>query len=244
MDTRNAGPSTIDTVPDVRGLLGSWDEVSMQLSAQSTTLSRDALGAALRLFEHGVSNAGEWMQTLGQGTRRLGELAQATERRIGAAEDVAGVWNLEFGLLGQSAQMVAALGQDAWLALARSHTGLMQSALAQGAQSFERVVHAANGLSRDVEETAVAAAVPDQPVGPFDPAPWQTQWPAVADSMSQGMQALWQAMAAAGAAATQAPGEAAASAVAPPSRPRRSASSGKAGKARTPGKSSSRARSR
>ena len=235
MDKGNAGLSTIDTVPDVRGFLGSWDEVSMQISEQSTALSRDALSAALRWFEQSVSDAGEWMQTIGQGTRRLGELAQATERRIGAAEDVAGVWNLELGLLGQSAQMAAAFGQDAWLALARSQTGMLQSALAQGAQSFERVVNAANGISPDVEETV--AAVPDEPIVPFVPAQWQTQWPAVAESMSQGMQALWQAMAAAGAAATQAPADAAA-AVAPPSSPRQ------ASKSRTPGKARPRARSR
>jgi hypothetical protein len=242
MDKGNAGLSTIDTVPDVRGLLGSWDEVSMQISEQSTALSRDALSAALRLFEQSVSDAGEWMQTLGQGTRRLGELAQATERRIGAAEDVAGVWNLELGLLGQSAQMAAAFGQDAWLVLARAQTGMLQSALAQGAQSFERVAYAVNGMSPDVEEAAVA--VPDEPIVPFVhfepaqwPAPWQTQWPAVAESMSQGMQALWQAMAAAGAAATQAPADAAA-AGAPPSRPRQASTS------RKPGKASPRARSR
>lgn len=238
MDKGNAGLSTIDTVPDVRGFLGSWDEVSMQISEQSTALSRDALSAALRLFEQSVSDAGEWMQTLGQGTRRLGELAQATERRIGAAEDVAGVWNLELGLLGESAQMAAAFGQDAWLALARAQTGMLQSALAQGAQSFERVVNAANGLSPDVEEAV--AAVPDEPIVPFVhllPAQWQTQWPAVAESMSQGMQAMWQAMAAAGAAATQAPADAA-SAVAPLSRPRQ------ASNPRTPGKASPRARSR
>jgi hypothetical protein len=240
MDKGYARLSTIDTVPDVRGLLGSWDEVSMQISEQSAAVSRDALGAALRLFEQSVSDAGEWMQTLGQGTRRLGELAQATERRIGAAEDVAGVWNLELGLLGQGAQMVAAFGQDAWLALARSQTGMLQSALAQGAQSFERVVHAANGMSADVEQTP--AAVPDRPIVPFEPASWPaswpTQWPAVAESMSQGMQALWQAMAAAGAAAAaQAPDDAE-TAVVPPSRPRQASKSRKAVKA------SPRARSR
>lgn len=236
MDKGYAGLSTIDTVPDVRGLLGSWDEVSMRISEQSAAVSRDALGAALRLFEQSVSDAGEWMQTLGQGTRRLGELAQATERRIGAAEDVAGVWNLELGLLGQGAQMVAAFGQDAWLALARSQTGMLQSALAQGAQSFERVVHAANGMSPDVEETP--AAVPDRPIVPFEPAQWPTQWPAVAESMSQGMQALWQAMAAAGAAAAaQAPDDAA-PAIAPRSRPRQVSKPRKAVKA------SPRARSR
>jgi len=240
VDKSNSGLSTIDTVPDVRGFLGSWDEVSMQVSEQSTAWSRDALSVALRLFEQSASNAGEWMQTVGQGTRRLGELAQATERRIGAADDVAGVWNLELGLLGQSAQMAAAFGQDAWLALARSQNGVVQSALAQGAQSFERVLNAANGLSPAVEDKAIAA--PDQPIVPFVPAQWpaqwSTQWPAVAESMSQGMQALWQTMAAAGAAAAaQAPADAAA-AVAPPSRPRQ------VSKSRTPGKSSARARSR
>ena len=83
MDKGNAGLSTIDTVPDVRGFLGSWDEVSMQISEQSTALSRDALSAALRLFEQSVSDAGEWMQTLGQGTRRLGD----TRRWVGGGDE-------------------------------------------------------------------------------------------------------------------------------------------------------------
>jgi hypothetical protein len=212
----NEGLPSIAAMPDVRALFGSWDELSAQMSQQSTALSRDALAAGLRVFEQSASNAGHWMQTLGQGARRISELAQATERRIGAAEDVAGVWNLEFGLLGETAQMAAAFGQEAWLALARTQAGLMQSALAQSEQSFERAVHAANGAVLGVDETA--AAPPDQPVEPFTPAQWQAQWPAMAESMTQGAQALWNAMAASSAAAMQAPAEAE-PAAAPAARP-------------------------
>jgi hypothetical protein len=219
MARANEGLSNIATMPDVRGLFGTWDELSARTSEQSTALSRDVLSAGLRLVEQSASSAAEWMQTWGQGTRQLGELAQAAERRVGRVEDVAGVWDLELGLLGQTAQTVAASGQDAWLALARTQAALMQSALAQGAQAFERLLHTANGTSAGAIDTA--AELPDQPIMPFVPmAQWPTQWPALAESMTQGAQALWNAMAASSLAAQQAPAEEEAPAAAPPSKRR------------------------
>jgi hypothetical protein len=208
------GLLTFDTVPDVRGFLGSWDELSSQFGAQSTALSRDALAAGLRLLEQSASSTAEWMQTCGQGSRRIGELAQAAERRVGAAEDVAGVWNLELGLLGETAQMAAASGQDAWLALTRTQAELMQSALAQGERAIEHWVRTANGAPP--QAAATAAAAPDQPFVPFVPMmQWPAQWPAVAEAMTQGAQALMNAMAAAGQAALQTPAEPAPAIAAP-----------------------------
>jgi hypothetical protein len=178
---------------------GAWDDLAAQVGTQSTAWSREALAGSLRLFEQGASNAGEWMQTLGQGTRRMGELARAAEYRIGAAEDIAGVWNLELGLLGESAQMAAALGQDAWLALARTQTGLMQSALAQSAQTVEQIMHAANG---GASTPSAAPVVADQPALPLAAPAWPAGW---ADTVAQGAQAWWNALAATAAAAAQSP---------------------------------------
>jgi hypothetical protein len=194
MDKGNGAASAFAAIPDPREWLGSWDELAKQIGSQSTAMSREALAVGLRLFEQSASNTSEYLQTLGQGTRRLGELARATEYRIGTTEDVAGVWNLELGLLGDSAQMAAALGQDTWLALARTQTGLMQSALAQSAQAVEQAVHAANG-------EVPAPAVPDRSVFPLA-AP---QWSAWAETAAQGAQAWWNAMAATAAAAAQTP---------------------------------------
>ncbi|HET9977337.1 MAG TPA: hypothetical protein VFQ20_07885, partial [Burkholderiaceae bacterium] len=93
----NGAASAFASVPDPRDLLGSWDEISGRFGAQSTAWSREALLASLRLLEQGAANTSECLHALGQGTQRLGELARATEHRIGAAEDIAGVWNLELG---------------------------------------------------------------------------------------------------------------------------------------------------
>ncbi len=227
MANGNEATSTIAAAPAVRVMLGSWDELSAQASAQSTALSRDAVTAGLRLLEQGASQAAEWMVALGQNTRRLGELAQLTERRLGGAADAAGVWNLELELIGETVQMAATSGQDAWLALARTQAELMQSALAQGEQTFERLVHAANGASLSAKEPVavpVPVHAPDQPIVPFVPmARWPMQWPALAETMTEGAQAMFDAMAAASASALQTPAEATPVAASPPKRRARTA---------------------
>jgi hypothetical protein len=222
MVNANEPTPTIAAAPAVRVMLGSWDEFSAQVSAQSTALSRDAVTAGLRLLEQGASQAAEWMGALGQGSRRIGELAQLTERRLGGAADAAGVWNLELELIGETAQMALTSGQDAWLALARTQAELMQSALAQGEQTFERLVHAANGASPAAKAsvaTPVPVRAPDLPIVPFVPmAHWPMQWPALAETMTEGAQALFDAMAAAGASSLQSPAEATPVAASPPPR--------------------------
>lgn len=199
----NDGLSALATLPDVRGFLGSWDELSNQFSEQSTALSREAVSAGLRLLGQSAANAADWMQACGQGSRRIGELTQAAERRVGAATDAAGVWNLELGLLGETAQMAAASGQDAWLALARTQAGMLQSALAQSEQAFEHWMRTANGATSDTHDSAGAAA--DQPVVPFTPFTSTLPWPAWAAAATQGAQALVNAMAASSLAAMQPP---------------------------------------
>ena len=75
------GLSTLPAMPDIRGLFGSWDELSAQMGQQSTALSRDALAAGLRVFEQSAANAGQWMQTLGQGARQ--DLDREVDRKSG-----------------------------------------------------------------------------------------------------------------------------------------------------------------
>jgi hypothetical protein len=196
--THTAAPPLV-AMPDLRAMLGAWDALSSQVSGQSTVLSRDAVSTGLRLFEQAAANADECLRAWGSGARRVGELARAAEHRIGAAEDAAGVWNLEFDLLAQAAQMAAAFAQDSWLTLARTQAALLQAAVGQGEQAFERALRTINGASSSTEApTADQAAVP---LLPFLPAP--EQWSALAETMSENAQAWWSAAAASSAAAMQ-----------------------------------------
>jgi hypothetical protein len=180
-------------IPDARTLLGSWDELSSQFGTLSTAWSREALSGCLRLFSQSAASTSQCLQSLDQGARHLSDMARLTEHRLGVAEDVAGVWNLELGLMGEAAQTVASLSQDAFLAAAKTQTGLMQEALTQSAQTVEQM------LQSGKRDTSPAA--PDVPALPFA-AP---QWSAWAETASQGWQAWWNAMAATAAAAAQVP---------------------------------------
>ncbi len=190
MTTSNATATTV-ALPDLRAMLGSWDTLSSQFGEQSTALSRDAVSAALRLFEQTAVSTSECMQGWAGGAHRAGEIARAAETRLGSAEDAAGVWNLELDVLGQTAQMAAAFAQDAWLTVARTQAGLLQSTVAHNEQAFERLVRTTSGGG-----PAVKASV-DQPALPLGP----VAWPALAESITESARAWWEAVAASNAAA-------------------------------------------
>lgn len=196
--TLSAAPTFV-AMPDLRAMLGVWDALSSQVGGQSTALSRDALSTGLRLFEQAAASADECLRAWGSGARRVGELARVAEHRIGAAEDAAGVWSLEFDLLAQASQMAAAFAQDGWLALARTQAALLQAAVGQGEQAFERALRTLDGAPSAADApTADQAAVP---LVPFLPAP--AQWSALAEAMTENAQAWWSAAAASSAAAMQ-----------------------------------------
>jgi hypothetical protein len=194
MTKSHATPTAaVVAMPDLRAMLGSWDALSSQFGEQSTALSRDAASAGLRLFEQTAVNAGECMQAWASGAHHVSDCARAAERRLGAAEDAAGVWNLEWDVFGQTAQMAAEFAQGAWLALARTQAVLLQSAVAHNEQAFERWVRTTSG---GLPAPAVTASV-DQPALPVGALPW----PALAESITESARAWWEAVAASNTAA-------------------------------------------
>jgi hypothetical protein len=180
-------------LPDLRLLFGGWDAINTQLSRQQTDAARQALLAGLRACEQSVSNAGAWMQAWGSSVQRLSELVRATEQRADAAEDLAGLWNLELGLIGDSAQMAAAFGQDSWIAWVQSQSALMQTALMQGSQQAERALRAVGSAAPTIDE----APVPLPLLGALPASGWIDAW-------NQAAQSAWDSVTAAGNAAVEA----------------------------------------
>jgi hypothetical protein len=191
-------------MPDLRAMLGSWDTLSSQVGEQSTALSRDAASAGLRLFEQTAVNASECMQAWASGAHRVGDCARAAEQRLGAAEDAAGVWNLECDVFGQTAQMAAQFAQDAWLALARMQAVLLQSTVAHNERAFERLVRTTSG-GRPAPAVRASVDLPALPVLPAGSVPW----PALAESITESARAWWEAVAASNTAAWRDAAEAA-----------------------------------
>lgn len=177
-------------LPDLRLLLGGWDALNTQFGQQQTDAARQALLAGLRACEQGVSNANAWMQALGSSAQRLSDMVRTTEQRAGAAEDLAGLWNLELGLIGDSAQMAAAFGQDSWIAWVQAQSALMQTALTQGSQQAERALRAVGRGAPTIDEAPV-------PLIGAVPSGWIDAW-------TQAAQSAWDSVTAAGNAAVEA----------------------------------------
>jgi len=185
--TRNMAPGAA-ALFDPQGLWASWQEASSNAAEQGTSWSREALAASLRLLEQGAAAGEEWARGCGLAAERVAEMARAAEHEVGAAADLPALWQAELDLLGRATQAAAAFGQDGWLALARQQATLMQAALTQCSDNFERSLRATQGVAIGVAQPA--AGEPSLPWPAFTP-PQPVTLPQMAEVMARTVQALF-----------------------------------------------------
>jgi hypothetical protein len=210
-------------LPDVREVLHTWEEASTQIADRSTAMARELLGAGLHWMAQGAAGAGEWVQAFGAGAQRWSEMARAAEHRAQQVEDLPGLWTLELGLLGDTTQSSAQLGQQAWATQLSALASLSQEAAARAGELMQHWLDSSAQSLFGAPDTAPPAsrparpAVSNVPIVPFLPTT-QTPLPQVMQTMAETAQAFWSAVAAQTVAAMQAPQDSAATDEAP-SRP-------------------------
>lgn len=196
----SAGVPTM-ALPDLHGMLASWEATSTQIAERSTIMARDMLGAGLRWMAQSAEGAEQWAKALGSSAQHWSDAAHAAEHKARTVDDLADLWSLELDVIGHTAESGADLGQQAWAAQLRSLSSLAQDGAAQAAQLMQACVDA--GREAVLGAGGVVAPAPrSEPVVPFG-LPVPTSLPDGVRTMTDATQAFWSAVAAQTAAAVQ-----------------------------------------
>ena len=184
-------------VPDVHEALHTWDSTSTQIADRSTAMARELLTAGLHWMAQGAAGTGEWVEAFGAGAQRWSEMVRMAEHKARQVDDLAGLWNVEMVLLGETTQSSAELGQQAWVAQVNALMTLSQDATARTGELMQRWFDP----GRQFFSAPGAAPQASESVAP----PMPAQLPQAVQTMAETAQAFWTAMAAQTAAAMQAP---------------------------------------